>query len=1210
MTAARFYIQRQQAEPSSMTRKVSEDLQKRQAALDKFLANKDEVKRMLADSLTADEVDALAKEPFYIFAFKDDYDLVFWNTNTVVGTCIEDLGDNSSVYRYNGVYYKQCFSGSPFYSNRHFVVLFPVRYNYSVSNEYLQSNFAAADYIPVSTKVSDAPSDSSFVVRNAHSKRLFYLDFQTEDLPTYIPDVLFSSFLILALLSSILWLNIIAVTLARKYHPLYGLLLLVAAITGILSIIYTGTLPFYLNELTIFSSSLYASSYFLPSLGILIIDLLCSLWLLNFITFHVKLKVSTNFIVRSIITLSCVLAIVTAVFIAVSIISTLVVDSNISFDAGDFYSLNLYSFVGLFTIITIFYSDVLLVYWCNRQLKWTLTSLVIKYILLVAVFGVCLLIFGKPLPACIYGFILFVFVIILMFDFAKDVRIKMLSVQTLVIGILIAATATWLLHHYNNQKQRDKQKLFAEKVARQRDMMMEFLFYDTEEGIATDTLLQDYFEQPTGQDRSFVDEHIATRYLRGQLNKYQTEIYFFNGQGGALFNRDTLKLSQIDQKIAEGVSADSLRYLYYFENAKDAKYYLAKIPLKNERGCVVLFLQLKRAVSASVYPELLQPATFKKSSENNYSYGLYAKRELIAQSNEYPFPLYLRSDGMKVGELKVLKREGYNINIYKLEDGKRVAIIDEQQKWLEIITLFSYLLGTLVLVAVIISVASLYAQYILKQKNHRNYLQLTLRNRIHFAMLSVVMLTFFILGVVTILVSIDRYDNNNKVRLRTTMQTVEREVQQYLLTEKLSLDTVSFHKETQTNKFKTFIANLAEQEGFDINIYNALGSLNATSQEDVYNKTLLARIMMPDAYYNLSQQNKTLLVQKEQIGKLSYLSSYVPLRNYEGQAIGYINVPFFSSQKELNYQISNILVAIINLYVFIFLVSSLLAVGITNWITKGFQVLIEKFKTFDLKENETIAYEYDDEIGLLLKEYNKMVEKVIQNAKKLAQSERESAWREMAQQVAHEIKNPLTPMKLNVQYLQQAIARKNPNVTQLTENVAASLIEQIDALTNIASAFSDFAKMPAANPEIILLNDLLKNVKELFSMNNNASVFLNEPDEILKVYADKNQLIRVCNNLLKNALEAVSEEKDATIILLLKRQKDAALICIQDNGTGISKEIQEKIFSPYFTTKGSGTGLGLAMTKKIIEFWNGKIWFETTENEGTRFFIELPLLEE
>jgi signal transduction histidine kinase len=200
-------------------------------------------------------------------------------------------------------------------------------------------------------------------------------------------------------------------------------------------------------------------------------------------------------------------------------------------------------------------------------------------------------------------------------------------------------------------------------------------------------------------------------------------------------------------------------------------------------------------------------------------------------------------------------------------------------------------------------------------------------------------------------------------------------------------------------------------------------------------------------------------------------------------------------------------------------------------------------------------------------------------------------------------------MKLNIQYLQQALKNNHPNARQLTENVAESLIEQIDNLSHIASAFSDFAKMPEALPEEVDLNELLFNATELYLNNTSLHVNFERAERDLIVYADRSQLLRVVTNLLQNAVEAIPEDREGIITVSLAEEHDEAKITVADNGKGIPEEVQDKIFEPYFTTKGSGTGLGLAMTKRIIEFWKGKISFETKANDGTKFFIELPIVK-
>ncbi len=289
----------------------------------------------------------------------------------------------------------------------------------------------------------------------------------------------------------------------------------------------------------------------------------------------------------------------------------------------------------------------------------------------------------------------------------------------------------------------------------------------------------------------------------------------------------------------------------------------------------------------------------------------------------------------------------------------------------------------------------------------------------------------------------------------------------------------------------------------------------------------------------------------------------------------------------------------------------MLALLITNSITRSFSLVTEKLRHVNLgQRNDEIEWDKDDEIGALVKEYNKMVRKLEVSAARLAKSEREGAWREMARQVAHEIKNPLTPMKLSIQYLQRAVGNDSPNVKELTNNVAHTLVEQIEHLSNIASDFSAFSRIGEAVNEVLLLNEVLHSLHALYQGQPGCEILYAEPPHQWYVYADKTQMNRLFTNLLQNAIQAIPESRAGHIVMHMSitADKQWVIVSVQDNGEGISPEIQSRIFVPNFTTKNSGTGLGLAMCKNIVEQARGEIWFETRLNVGTTFFVKLPLM--
>jgi nitrogen fixation/metabolism regulation signal transduction histidine kinase len=299
-----------------------------------------------------------------------------------------------------------------------------------------------------------------------------------------------------------------------------------------------------------------------------------------------------------------------------------------------------------------------------------------------------------------------------------------------------------------------------------------------------------------------------------------------------------------------------------------------------------------------------------------------------------------------------------------------------------------------------------------------------------------------------------------------------------------------------------------------------------------------------------------------------------------------------------------------NVYVFLLICAAVLAYFISNSITRPLTIISEKLRILNLnKINEPIEWNSKDEIGILVSEYNKMIAELEQSAQKLAKGERESAWREMAKQIAHEIKNPLTPMKLSIQYLQRAIDEGNPNIEELAKRVTKTLEEQIENLSSIATAFSSFAKMPKAQNEIINLNDLLKHIVDLFAREEDTSVAFNSESQNPLVFADKNQLVSVFNNLVKNAIQSIPEQRKGFVDVHVKQEEGWLTVSVSDNGSGIPRDNYDKVFVPNFTTKSSGTGLGLAITKQIIDGTGGRIWFESAQNVGTTFYVRLKKSE-
>lgn len=295
-------------------------------------------------------------------------------------------------------------------------------------------------------------------------------------------------------------------------------------------------------------------------------------------------------------------------------------------------------------------------------------------------------------------------------------------------------------------------------------------------------------------------------------------------------------------------------------------------------------------------------------------------------------------------------------------------------------------------------------------------------------------------------------------------------------------------------------------------------------------------------------------------------------------------------------------------YIFFLFIAAAASIWVARSITSPISQIRVGLGQLMLGNNQRLSYPARDELGDLVEAYNQALSDLEDSVERLKQTEREMAWREMARQVAHEIKNPLTPMRLSVQHLQRA-QKQNPNeAPQLVERMSQTLLEQIDALTRIADAFSNYAQMPTPNPRPFDLRDLLQSVYTLYQQQEQGRTQLNLhlPEKPVPIYADRDQLARVVSNLILNALQAIPQERPGKVTIACTADK-TALLMVEDNGRGIPAAIQDKVFLPNFTTKSSGMGLGLAMCKTIVENAGGKLGFSTVEQEGTRFWVELPM---
>ena len=429
---------------------------------------------------------------------------------------------------------------------------------------------------------------------------------------------------------------------------------------------------------------------------------------------------------------------------------------------------------------------------------------------------------------------------------------------------------------------------------------------------------------------------------------------------------------------------------------------------------------------------------------------------------------------------------------------------------------------------------------------------------------------------------------------------------------KLSIFLVNKYRniELAREEFADEVYQIAEVADVDMNIYHNK-RLIASSLFQIYQNNILTYNIAPEAYIRLIENMETSCVLEEQVGSLSFKNVYISVWSEKsGSVIGILSLPFFASQKDLEQRIIDILSYIINIFTILFIVFLFVSFFVSRGLTFPLWLITQKIKRTTLSSfNEPLSWNSDDEIGLMVAEYNRMLVNLEESKKALAKSEKESAWREMARQVAHEIKNPLTPMKLTLQHMKRIIDEGRDNgETEKKQKQINSLLEQIETLSDIATSFSDFAKMPTPKSELLDIRQLLLETIELYNKKELGKIVTNIQKGVVNIEGDKKWLGRAFSNLIINGFQAANDQQNAQLNISLYKEANQVRIEIKDNGEGIPVHIGEKVFSPNFSTKYTGSGLGLAITKRGIEHANGKIWFDSEEGVGTTFFIELPLV--
>jgi two-component system nitrogen regulation sensor histidine kinase NtrY len=1163
----------------------------------------------------------VGKTTYPCFVFRGSQ-LLYWSDHTVrpdTGNAQQNFHEKLVVMQF-GRYLALRHEAGPY------VVLtyIPLERSYGISNRYLRDGAERALFRGLNLQL--VANDEQSNLPKLYSNEGTYL-FSLESLqpnPTsgkYLPLALMLLGLGLYVTGWLLW----ARQLFRAGRPLTGAVVAVLPLVLLRAVLLYYGLPFSFIELSLFNPRVYAASWLSPSLGDLLINALllmvaATYGLLLFQNYRVAewpaqvQRLSRRMMIGAVLVLSFfgLLELLFQFYSNSFNNSQLVLDVTQDISVSGFKALLCLAIVlhtaayltGFYALAQMFEATIR--HETRRIGVLSLGASTVVFLPLGLLLGQAgLILLGITL--------LFFFLLRLtgLRQVAAIIPYQAYLFLFLMLSISSAVGALALFEHFDRQLVLNKQTLAGNLLA-ENDLQGEVLLSERGQEMAADPELRAMLADKTTRPE-VVRQKIVRGYLRDYFDKYEIVVTLFKPGGQPVEGGpDAETLPQMRTRLLRAAArTDQLNlFLVRGSNSFSTRRYVDFVTVPTVRGnsTVLLELTLKKLTTYSVIPELLVDQKFFQSGMGaELSYAGYEDNQLVYSEGDYDYvnrltpALYqnprLYQSGLVVGRFHHL------------------AVRDETRYRTVVVTTATYSFGDWLanfsFLFLLHAFLGLFCGgvYWLVRGEYLNVFRTNFSTKIQLFLNLGILVPLLVVSVATISQVKKSYQRD----LRRTYERRGRAVQDNLLeNSKLLADSAS------RPALLDLADNVSALTETDLNLYDARGRLLVSSQPIIFESGLLGTLMNPQALAGLKEQIKPRVLATERAGSLSFNTLYLPLRTVSDTderssvVLGYVGIPFFDSEKDLDSKLIELVAIILNTFTVMFILFLVLAFVASRVLTNPLKLVTEKLKQTTLTgQNEMLNYQSNDEIGLLVREYNTMLLKLEESKQELAAQEKEAAWREMARQVAHEIKNPLTPMKLSLQFLQRAIQDNRPNINEMLGKVSQTLITQIDVLTDIATSFSNFTNLPAMRPERLDVVPVLRRCVELHQgSREDATIQLQLPlnDEPVVVFADENLLVRTFNNLLINALQAVPENRAPVLNARLEVQEGKRVrIAIQDNGAGIPDDVREKVFVPNFTTKATGSGIGLAVAKRGIESAGGTIWFETEEDTGTTFYIELPL---
>ena len=1143
------------------------------------------------------------KEGITLLVYKEGR-IAYWSDNSISFPVIynDRFGDHKPVFFSNGwfVPVHREFTGYEV------LALIKIYKQYPIVNNLLRTGFPKSFRLPGATQITFDEEASAFHMMGSEDEFHFGLIFPEEKPNTIV--IIFPVLLWLVFLFFLIRLVILtAERVDLEHRGRFSILLALGLFVLIYAAVLMVGLPSSVKSMELFSPFFLSSRWWLPSVGhVVLLGLLIVSGMKLYFSRDTFNRPSTSHGVWKVAIPGAIVAMGFISFLMVeAYFRDLVLNTTISFEAFRILDMSFMSLAGFASVMLLLTIPVILFMRACRMMKeWpTGKILAVSAVTALIIPLSCLLVTNCSSCGIFYVPILLFAVMIWNKKGYSDTSL------IVVFSVLTGIFATTLIMQYSDLKENRNMKVMAISLANDNDMVAEGILIDMWPVLENDTVLAGMITHETITAASIdnVYRYLEEGYFNGYWENYDLNLIICRNDSpldiGSSGSAEDNCFAWFDNRIRNEGDTITGTGFWFMHNQTGRAWYLSRIFYEVSPGVTKgLFIELVSHIETYLagYPELLIDGSHQRFPKlKDISYAKYIDSTLVLRSGDYPYENKIISDYQSDEEYRIERSRDYK-HLYYSRGDMTLAITTELVRPMDYVITFAYLFIILLVYSfLILIILTRQTAELLNFDSFRRKLQLSFA-----AVLSVV---FMMILTVALVLSTRQFRTNHTRLIREKAISIGIELEH-----KLALEP-TLEQGWRDNSYPTLNHLLVKFSNVfftDINLFSPSGVLLATSRPEVFARKLEGSMIDPVAYGVLTRESREEYIGVEAIGDLKYLSAYLPFYNVDNNLLAYINVPYFAMQNLLKEEVSNLVVTLINFTLMFLVLMMWVAVFLSERITSPLYMLQQAMASVAYgKKNEHISYSSRDEVGELVKQYNRMTDELDDSADKLARTEREMAWREMARQIAHEIKNPLTPMKLNVQQLFKSWNDKAPDFDVRLRSFTENQIEYIDNLSNIASAFSYFARLPAAEPTEV---DVIAQIRSTMGMfgNSASSTISLETGSISKaiVMADREHLNGIFSNLLKNAMQAIPSDRQGQIRIMVSTRADIVLIRFADNGTGIPEELIPKIFTPNFTTKSSGMGLGLSIVKRYVETAGGRIWFETEHNRGSSFMVEFPLL--